>query len=143
MVVLPQPLSPTKPEGLAWTNVEAHPIDGLDLPHTPRADDALDDGKVFGQPVDRQQGICHGYPAFPSSTLRTDLPHWMASLMGVPVTALATMSGRMNESSMIWMNSLGLAGQPRGRPYWPSCGRKVNLGFCCQMGGFHNCAAGD
>ena len=90
-------------------------------PHTPRADDAFDDREILAQPLNRQQGLCHNYPAFPSSTLRTSSsPHWIAWSMGVPVTALATMSGRMKESSMIWMNSFGLAGQPRGRPYWPS-----------------------
>src|SRR3972149_3958169 len=37
----------------------------------------------------------------------------IASLVGVPVTALAIMFGRMNELVMSWTRSLGGAGQPR------------------------------
>ena len=36
----------------------------------------------------------------------------IASLVGVPVTALAIMFGRMNELVMSWTRSLGGAGQP-------------------------------
>ncbi len=36
----------------------------------------------------------------------------MASLVGVPVTALASMLGRMNEFVMSWTLSLGGAGHP-------------------------------
>src|SRR5262249_12715391 len=38
--------------------------------------------------------------------------HAMASLVDVPVTALASMLGRMNELVMSWTLSLGGAGQP-------------------------------
>ena len=50
-VVLPQPLSPTRPRVSPWRNVKADIIDGLDIADR-LAPEAPDDGEVHLQIVD-------------------------------------------------------------------------------------------
>src|SRR5439155_11122504 len=66
----------------------------------------------------------------------------MARLVGMPLTALATMSGWTQLTWISWTGALGLAGQPRGCANSASLGSIANFGFFAQIGWSAKCRSG-
>ena len=77
VVVLPQPTFADEAERLAAPDVEAHAVDRLDVPHSPRNERPLGHRKVFLQPADTHQHVARCVRAPATGASRVMVPTLM------------------------------------------------------------------